>query len=73
MGEEVVDLAAAYARHLAVEEKLYEAQELADAIIPADMTAFLGRWPFARLAMRVTWGISKSWPCVSTSDRFRRP
>jgi 2-keto-4-pentenoate hydratase/2-oxohepta-3-ene-1,7-dioic acid hydratase in catechol pathway len=48
-GETVVDLAASYAWHLA-ERSVFAAQELAEATIPADMTAFLSRFPLAREA-----------------------
>ena len=48
-GNAVVDLAAAYAWQLA-DRGVHEARALAEAIIPADMTAFLSRWPVAREA-----------------------
>lgn len=47
--DNVVDLSAAYAWQLA-DRGVHEAAALAEAIIPADMTAFLSRWPMAREA-----------------------
>lgn len=43
-GDGVVDLAAAYAGELS-RRGVYAAAELAQALIPPDMTAFLSRWP----------------------------
>jgi 2-keto-4-pentenoate hydratase/2-oxohepta-3-ene-1,7-dioic acid hydratase in catechol pathway len=48
-GDRVVDLAAACAWQLS-EQGVYAAQALAEAIIPADMTEFLSRWPVGRTA-----------------------
>jgi 2-keto-4-pentenoate hydratase/2-oxohepta-3-ene-1,7-dioic acid hydratase in catechol pathway len=45
-GDGVIDLAAAYARVLA-KAGVFAARELAEEIIPADMTHFLSRWPTA--------------------------
>jgi 2-keto-4-pentenoate hydratase/2-oxohepta-3-ene-1,7-dioic acid hydratase in catechol pathway len=44
--DEVVDLAAAYAWQLHL-RSVHEAAALAEAMIPADMVGFLGRWPVA--------------------------
>jgi 2-keto-4-pentenoate hydratase/2-oxohepta-3-ene-1,7-dioic acid hydratase in catechol pathway len=46
VGDGVVDLAAAYAWELS-QLGVYAAQELAQAVIPPDMTEFLSRWPIA--------------------------
>lgn len=48
-GDRVVDLAAAHAWQLAA-RGVHAARELAEAVIPADMVAFLERWPVAREA-----------------------
>lgn len=48
-GDRAVDLAAAYAWQLA-DRGVHAARALAEAVIPADMTAFLSNWPVAREA-----------------------
>lgn len=47
--EDVIDLAAAYAGLLS-ERGVEAAKELAEAVIPSDMAAFLSRWPVGREA-----------------------
>lgn len=47
VGKRVIDLAAVYGDMLC-QDGVYEAQALANAIIPNDMTEFLSRWPIAR-------------------------
>ena len=49
-GRSVVDLAAACAWQLAGERGVHAARELAQALVPADMTEFLSRWPVGREA-----------------------
>jgi len=46
---DVLDLAAIYAWHL-LAVGVYEAKDLAEAILPDDMVGFLSRWPLARTA-----------------------
>lgn len=47
VGETALDLAALYERALS-EQGVFAARELAEATIPAEMTAFLARWPTAK-------------------------
>lgn len=53
----VVDLAAAYAELLAG-RGVHAAQELAEALIPADMVAFLSRWPLAHAVAQEAYAAS---------------
>jgi 2-keto-4-pentenoate hydratase/2-oxohepta-3-ene-1,7-dioic acid hydratase in catechol pathway len=61
-GRHVVDLAAAFACQLAVERGVYAAREVAEALIPADMTEFLSRWPLGREAAEAALAFAAAVP-----------
>jgi 2-keto-4-pentenoate hydratase/2-oxohepta-3-ene-1,7-dioic acid hydratase in catechol pathway len=64
--DRVVDLADAYAWHLS-EQGVLDARELAEAIIPADMTKFLSRWPLAREAAELALAFAARHPHNASS------
>jgi 2-keto-4-pentenoate hydratase/2-oxohepta-3-ene-1,7-dioic acid hydratase in catechol pathway len=64
--DSVIDLSATYAWQLH-DRGVYEAVELASAMIPSDMVAFLSRWPFAREAAQEALSFAEGLPVDAIS------
>jgi 2-keto-4-pentenoate hydratase/2-oxohepta-3-ene-1,7-dioic acid hydratase in catechol pathway len=62
----VIDLGAAYAWALS-RKGVYSARELAEALIPADMTEFLSRWPASLDAAKEAMALAESEAPESTN------
>lgn len=70
-GDRVVDLAAAHGWQLH-DRGVHAAAELADAVIPSDMVAFLARWPVGREAAEAALAYAADKPADATAPSGAR-